>query len=223
MNRTMITAHSGCDNTEPNSMVGIIAALNKNVDFIEVDLRLYKENVYLSHNVVDGNQLDRYVTFKEALKLLALEKVKLNCDLKEIGVFEYALKDLREYGMEERAIFTGDYDTSKIDANAKYRYFLNVERKDLQLYKNIIEDQDADKIIDFYKNCKDSTMAALNMNYRCISPSAQAMFYTSGIPISYWTVDDPNEIDRLLQNNVFSITTNNIAYAVKARERILGV
>jgi glycerophosphoryl diester phosphodiesterase len=219
----MITAHSGCDNTAPNSMEGIIAALNKNVDFIEVDLRLYKEKVYLSHDVVDGNQLDRYVTFQEVLKLLALDKVNLNCDLKEIGVFEYALKDLREYGMEERAIFTGDYDNSKIDTNAKYRYFLNVERKDLQLYNNIIEDQDADKIIDFYKNNKDSTMAALNMNYRSISPSAQTMFYTSGIPISYWTVDDPNEIDRLLQNNVFSITTNNIAYAVIARERMLGV
>jgi glycerophosphoryl diester phosphodiesterase len=219
----MITAHSGCDNTAPNSMEGIIAALSKNIDIIEVDLRLYKENVYLSHDVVDGNQLDRYVTFQEVLKLLAIDKVNLNCDLKEIGVFEYALKDLREYGMEERAIFTGDYDNSKIDTNAKYRYFLNVERKDLQLYNNIIEDQDADKIIDFYKNSKDNTMAALNMNYRCISPSAQAMLYASGIPISYWTVDDPNEIDRLLQNNVFSITTNNIAYAVIARERILGV
>jgi glycerophosphoryl diester phosphodiesterase len=219
----MITAHSGCDNTTPNSMEGIKAALNKNVDIIEFDLRLYKNMVYLSHDEVDGNQLDRYVTFQEALKHLEAKEVKLNCDLKEKGVFEYALKDLCEYGMEERAIFTGDYDNSKINNDAKYRYFLNVEREELQLYNNIIEDQDADKIIDYFLNSDDSTFAAWNMNYRIISPTAQVKFYTSGIPISYWTVDDPKEIDRLFQNKVYSITTNNIAYAVEARERIQGV
>ena len=65
-------------------------------------------------------------------------------------------------------------------------------------------------------------MAALNIDYRIISPAAKVKFYKSEIQISYWTVDDPNDIEHLLQNNVFSITTNNIAYAVLARERILG-
>jgi glycerophosphoryl diester phosphodiesterase len=221
MNRTMIVAHSGCDNTVQDSMEGIIAALNQNVDYIEVDLRLYEGNVYLSHNPFDGNQLNRYVTFQNVLKLLAPEKVKLNCDLKERSVFNYALKNLREYGMEERVVFTGDYENS-IDANAKYSYFLNVDKKDLHLYNNIIEEQDADKIINFYKNSKDKAMTALNIDYRIISPAAKAKFYASGIRISYWTVDDSNDIDHLLQNNVFSITTNNIAYAVLARARILG-
>ncbi len=219
MNRTMIVAHSGCDNTVPDSLEGIIAALNQNVDYIEVDLRLYEENVYLSHDPIDENQLDRYVTFQDVLKLLKPEKVKLNCDLKERSVFEYALKNLREYGMEERAVFTGDYENN-IVANAKYSYFLNVEKKELHLYDNIIEEQDANKIIDFYTNCKDKAMEALNINYRIISPSAKAKFYASGIRISHWTVDDPNDIEDLLQNNVFSITTNNVAYAVLARARI---
>ncbi len=221
MNRTMIVAHSGCDNTVQGSMEGIIAALNQNVDYVEVDLRVHKEKVYLSHNLIDGNQLDRYTTFQDVLKLLAPEKLKLNCDLKERSVFEYALKNLREYGMEERAVFTGEYENS-IDANAKYSYYLNVDKKGLYLYNNVIEEQDADKIIDFYRNSKDKAMAALNIDYRIISPSAKAKFYKSGIQISYWTVDDTNDIDHLLQNNVFSITTNNIAYAVLARERIQG-
>ena len=221
MNRTLITAHSGCDNTVPGSMEGIIAALNKNVDYIEVDLRLYKENLYLSHNLIDGNQLDKYTTFEDVLRLLAQEKVKLNCDLKDRNVFEYALKDLREYGMEERAVFTGEYENN-IDANAKYSYFFNIEKKEPYLYNNIIGEQEADKIIDFYRNSKDKAMAALNIDYRIISPPAKARFYKSGIQISYWTVDASDDIDHLLQNNVFSITTNDIAYAVLARERIQG-
>lgn len=221
MNRTMIVAHSGCDNTVPDSTEGIIAALNQNVDYIEVDLRLYNGKVYLSHNLIDGDQLDGYTTFQDVLKLLEPEKVKLNCDLKERSVFEYALKNLREYDMEERAVFTGEYE-NRIDANVKYSYFLNVDKKELYLYHNIIEEQDADKIIEFYRNSKDKAMAALNIEYRIISPAAKAKFHTSGIRICYWTVDDTKDIDDLIQNNVFSITTNNIAYAVSARERILG-
>ena len=219
MNRTMIVAHSGCNNTVQGSMEGIIAALNQKVDYIEVDLRLYEGNVYLSHNPIDGNQLDGYVTFRNVLKLLVPEKVKLNCDLKERIVFEYALKNLREYGMEERAVFTGDYENS-IDAKAKYSYYLNVEKKELHLYNKMIEEQDADRIIDFYRNCKDDAMAALNIDYRIISPAAEAKFYASGIRISYWTVDHPENIEHLLRNNVYSITTNNINYAVLAREHI---
>ena len=222
MNRTMIVAHSGCNNTVQGSMEGIIAALNQNVDYIEVDLSLYEETVYLSHNPIKGDQLDRYVTFQNVLKFLAPEKVKLNCDLKERVVFDYALKNLRENGMEERAVFTGDYDIN-IAANGKYSYYLNVDKKELQLYNNRIEEQDADRIIDFYKNCKDNAMAALNIDYRAISPSAKEKFYASGIRISYWTVDNPEDIEHLLQNNVYSITTNNINYAVLARARILEV
>jgi glycerophosphoryl diester phosphodiesterase len=214
-------AHSGCEGTVPGSLEGILTALKLKVDFIEFDLRLYKGEVYLSHDPLDTDHLDRYLTFRYVLELLALEKVRLNCDLKEKEVLGYTIKLLREYNMEDRTVFTGEYWTLA-ETNVKYKYFLNVGRADLKLCTDKIGECEANKMIDFFMHCEDDEMEAFNLDYRSISPEVEEKLYNAGIPISYWTVDDPKEIERMLENHAFAITTNRIADAILARERIQG-
>lgn len=219
MKRTIITAHSGCEGTIPGSLENILTALKCKADLIEVDLRLYGEDVYLAHDPIDAGQLDSYLPFRRVLEILAPEKIKLNCDLKEKEVFEPALKLIREYRMEERIVFTGDYYV-KTDIKAKYKYFLNISCSGIKLNSEIISEIDADRMIELYKSSKDKAFDAFNLNYMRITPEAKKKLYDAGINTCFWTVDNIEEIERMLKDGVFAITTNLLDDAISARMRI---
>lgn len=219
MNRTIIGAHAGCESTAPGSLENIRTALKHKVDLIEVDLRLHEGNVYLSHDVLDTEHLNRYLKFQDALEFLASEEAGLNCDLKDEAVFDEALKLLREYGMEERAVFTGTYKV-KTEADAKYKYFLNIDCMNVDFNTGTIGENEADILIDYWKRCKDHAMEAFNLNYRIVPPAVMNKLYQAGVRISYWTVDVPGEIEHMLESGTYAITTNCVAYAMSARERI---
>ena len=48
---TIITAHSGCEGTFPNSREHILEAIASGAEMIEVDVRRSGELLYLSHDV----------------------------------------------------------------------------------------------------------------------------------------------------------------------------
>ncbi|NLK27501.1 MAG: glycerophosphodiester phosphodiesterase [Clostridiales bacterium] len=221
MRRTIITAHAGCEGTEAGSMESVLVALKLNADVIEVDLRMHDGIIYLAHDSIDIDHLDDYLTFKEVLDRLSLEKVKINCDLKEREILPYALKLLREYGMEERAIFTGSY-FADVDTDAKYKYFLNVNSNGFTLSNDKIGEKEADIMIDFNKRKNDPAMDAFNLNYRNVSPEAIKKLDEAGVRICYWTVDDPEALEHMLRNNVFAITTRYVSEAIALRKRIQG-
>ena len=54
--KTIITAHSGCEKTPPNSREHILAAIATGAEYIEIDVRYDGEQLYLSHD-----ELLRYV------------------------------------------------------------------------------------------------------------------------------------------------------------------
>ncbi len=219
MKRTMIVAHSGCEGTAPGSLEFILTALKWKADFIEVDLRLYDGDVYLSHDPIEVDQLDNYLTLRRVLELVVPENVGLNCDLKEKDVFEPVLRLLREYGMEERAVFTGEYRT-ETDTSAKYKYYLNISSSGLKLDSEKISAMDTDRMINFYNNSKDQAFDAFNLDYTSITPEAEKKLFDAGVNICYWTVDNPKEIERMLNDGVFAITTNLLSDAIMARLRI---
>ena len=219
MKRTIIGAHAGCESTVPGSLENIRTALKHKADLIEVDLRLHEGNVYLSHDALDTEHLDRYLKFRDALEVLASEKAGLNCDLKDETVFYEVLKLLREYGMEERAVFTGSYKV-KTEADAKYKYFLNIDCTNIKLSSGVIGEEEADLLIDYWKNCKDHAMKAFNLNYKTVPPAVMNKLCQAGVQISYWTVDEPEEIEHMLENGAYAMTTNRVAFAMPARERI---
>ena len=53
-----VTAHSGCNDHEPNSMVSLEEGYNSGVDIVEFDLNFNKNGVpYLSHDDLKDNEI----------------------------------------------------------------------------------------------------------------------------------------------------------------------
>ena len=102
----MITAHSGCDGTQPNSMEYISFAAGQPIDALEVDVRRAKDGqLLLTHDPIGDKPL---VTLDEAFRFLADRKIMINCDLKEYGLEDDILESAEKYGIgKERIIFTG--------------------------------------------------------------------------------------------------------------------
>lgn len=219
MKQTIIGAHAGCEDTVPGSMENILTALKYKADLIEVDLRLYEGNVFLSHEELDTEHLGQYLKFRDVLEVLSPEKAGLNCDLKDEDVFYEALKLVREYGMEERTVFTGEYRI-KTEANAKYKYFLNISCMDVDFDTGSINEKEADILIDYWNRRRDHAMEAFNLNYKTVPPEVRNKLYQAGVRSCYWTVDDPGEIRHMLEDGVCAMTTHQVAFAMSVRKGI---
>ena len=85
--KTIITAHSGCENTPPNSREHILAAIASGAEMIEVDVRMVNGELRLSHDVPEN--ADACVTLRECFSLVApAENLHMNIDVKTEGLLE---------------------------------------------------------------------------------------------------------------------------------------
>lgn len=214
---TRIVAHSGCEGTAPGSREGIETAVLLGADIVEVDLRLRNGAVWLSHDPLDPGRPDAYLALPDALQLLRGSGTGINCDLKEAEVFRYALRDLREAGMEDRAIFTGEYDAGMESGPAQYRFFQNVEKLCGRSLEEDLLWEDAEYLVKYYRQNSEKALGGFNVSYKMLSPEILRFFTREGIPLACWTVDDQNIMSDLLREGVAYITTNLVKYAVQRR------
>ena len=79
-----ITAHSGCNNTMPNSIESLQDGYNSKADILEFDLNFDKKGIpYLCHDEIIGNE----IKLEEAFKFLINNpNVKANIDVKKIDI-----------------------------------------------------------------------------------------------------------------------------------------
>ena len=83
--KTIITAHSGCENTPPNSRAHILAAIASHAEMIEVDVRRDGDLLYLSHDLPED--VSSCVTLREMFALIAPEThLEMNLDVKTEGL-----------------------------------------------------------------------------------------------------------------------------------------
>ena len=77
-----IIAHTGCMGTKMNSRESILAGIQEQADYIEVDVRFLGDRAVLTHDRPElGNE---YLSLEEAVRLVRdAEPVRLALDLKE--------------------------------------------------------------------------------------------------------------------------------------------
>ena len=86
MKKTIITAHSGCEGTAPNSMDHIRTALTCGAEMLEIDVRQTEDGLlYLSHDLPQDppGSCVRFGDFLDLLK--ESPSVRVNCDMKQDG------------------------------------------------------------------------------------------------------------------------------------------
>lgn len=227
MPKTWLTAHSGCDGTQDNSMQFVSYALKLDVDCIEVDVRRGANGaLVLSHD--EGAA--RTLLFDVLPELCDHPGKKLNCDLKQEGLETAVWALAKTVGVGDQIVFSGTVSAEAAkDEPAIFEHagwFLNIEL----LFPEIktlgpAELQDASRAARMADQLQRFLAAngarCVNSHYMiAITPLYQELMQR-GIPLSVWTPDDEQVISRFLQDGVYNITTRNAKRACElARQHL---
>ena len=192
----MITAHSGCDGTQPNSMEYISFAAGQPIDALEVDVRRAKDGqLLLTHDPIGDKPL---VTLDEAFRFLADRKIMINCDLKEYGLEDDILESAEKYGIgKERIIFTGAVTAcwSFLPEHPGVTVFINPEELVSDFYELIQKPESREGAVSaLLEGCREAGYQTININYLACDEELFRKCREAGIRVSVWTVNEPEDI-----------------------------
>ena len=223
---SMITAHSGCDQTEDNSLEFICYALKEEADCLEVDVRKWRDRLILSHDEA-GMEEDNVVELRQVFELLRKhEKTKVNCDLKEADLEEQVYELAEEIGVAEQLIFTGSVCPDKFPINRtsmkNVEIYINIENVSEyfeQVYRG--EKLDSHKTIEELEKVimrlKNLDVCGLNVNHMLCTEEFLDCLQQNDIGCSAWTVNDIDVVEKLLDRKISNITTRNFARVQELR------
>ncbi len=200
-----------------NSMENLKTAVEWQADQVEIDLRIFQGVLYLSHDPIRKDCLQKYLTLQEAVKFLRKNTVELNCDLKEKETLEPAMSVLWEAGMADRVFFTGEVNADLV--RRPFRYFQNVENCGIVQEGELLTETTAKKLADWYDTYHNDTLAGFNIEYRTLTEKTLSIFLQHQIPICCWQVDEELCLQKLVRAGVKYITTNNLRLSLQIKKQ----
>ena len=196
-----ITAHSGCNDTEPNSMASLQEGYNSGADIVEFDLNFDKHGVpYLSHDDLKGNE----IKLEQAFIFLANnENVQANIDVKKTDNMPAVFHLINLYNLSERVFFTG-VEEKFVEAVRTgcpgIAYYLNYKPEFLKVHCQ----QYIDELVN---NVKDCTAIGINMRHYYLSGKLVQTFHENNLLVSVWTVNNGYFMQRAIYYGPDNITT----------------
>lgn len=247
MAQPLITAHSGCEESEIDSMDSIIIALDCGADAVEIDVRVDKNGeLRISHNEVSQEEYSKKLTLRQVFEFIRDTRLMVNCDLKEQAALYKTLEEAEKCGISaERLILSGCPSPEQLARDISLfdrgKFFLNIEEviKFIWLRKNSIFDLDQfinlmkdpwkiiktegfehlESYIDETVRCYQLLHAnAVNMPKTLLESLMANELQAAGIPLSIWTVNEPELVQACLTNKVFNITTRKVRQALQIRD-----
>lgn len=218
----MITAHSGCDQTQDNSIDFIKYALSLDADVFEVDIRKsINGSLILSHN----ETTEESVFLADAFEMLKQHpEKKINCDMKEYDLEDDVFLLAEQYGVDDQLIFTGSVNRELFKkGNVKYpkvAWYANIETflPDFgEWQRSATDEQKTERLEQLLLMMKDYEVAGLNWNYS----DAERVWQKArqlGIGISVYTVNDGEQQKLWLSRNAENITSRNISELISNRK-----
>jgi glycerophosphoryl diester phosphodiesterase len=204
--KTIITAHSACEKTPPNSREHILAAIASGAEMIEVDVRMVEGELRLSHDVPED--ASACVTLRECFSLVAPEEnLHMNIDVKTEGLLEPVMTLAKEFSMVGRIIFTGACNDDRALA--------------LSLGSDVWRSMwPGQEISDGISENKKDGSPFLNVAYCMITEENDKALRENGFGFSAWTVDKEYFLRLFLKMGISNITTRNPVLAMKLRKEI---
>lgn len=198
-----IIAHTGCMGTKMNSRESILAGIQEQTDYIEVDVRFLGDRAVLTHDRPElGNE---YLSLEEAVRLVRdAEPVRLALDLKEWDRIGEVAALLEQYDMLGRSVYLGNFME---DMDAMMRW-----GKGVACFPNVYPEQaaglDEDGRKSLAERVKRLGARAVGMNYRAVTPELIQALHEQGIMLSAWTVELETDMRRLMAWGADFITSD---------------
>ena len=264
MDIPMITAHSGCEGTDIDTMDSIEKALIFGADVVEIDVRMDPSgDLRISHDPLSSEGYDQKNLLEDVLQRILPTSVLINFDIKEEEVLYKTLSTAHDFGFPaERLIFTGSTTPEQLindpELTERANFFLNLEevlkyafihRKgefgrevffmlmenpyiffmnkrasipDVILSESIRINQKIfavsktfrEKIYkDTVRIYQETRAAAANLPRFLLWDSVLDDLKAGNVPLSVWTVNEPDLIRRCMDLGVCNITTQNVQLA----------
>ena len=220
-NMTTITAHSGCEGTNPNSREHILAAIGSGAEYIEIDVRYDGEELYLWHDKLE-NTAD-CLKFDTLLRLVApYPTLFINCDIKEDGILSLVVEAAKRYSMAHRVLFTGCVAHRHAECEVLGTEFWHNLHKLKATDEEELGQLSEAQLRDTVARCKEIGCDCINSDKRLVNAESIAYVKENGLNFSVWTADSEARIRFLLEHRVANITTRNPSLALKLRNEIQG-
>ena len=225
--RTMITAHSGCEGTPDNSIASIERGIALGADCVEIDIRMDAQGkLWLTHDL--PALFSGLTPVEDAFSLIQESGIAVNCDLKEYRALSPTMKLAEKYGIgPDRLIFSGSVDTALLEGNPEIarrsQIFLNSEELVKDLSKKeppdragqtayLLENADAAAKRLWHLGAK-----ALNAPYKYMPDELIARLRARDIQLSLWTLNEENALREFMTKDLLNITTRCASMALAVR------
>ena len=198
-----ITAHTGCMDTEENTLESIKIGAENGASIVEFDLYFTKDDEpVLAHDEPVGGE----ITLDEAFEYISKNpNIKVNVDVKTCDALGKVYPLAVKYGIEDRIFYTGineeDVETVKKDS-PQVKYYLNVDVKASKA-------DDEEYIMSLVEKVKNAGAVGINFNYKTATKELVDIFHENGLLVSIWTVNDEYNMYKILSFSPDNITTRN--------------
>ena len=198
-----ITAHTGCMNTEENSLDSIKAGVENGANIVEFDLYFNdKGEPVLAHDKPAGGE----VTLDEAFAYLyQFEGIRANVDIKTVDALEKVYPLANQNSVDHIIFYTGVKDEF-VDAvkssSPEIEYYLNI---DVDKSKNTNQEY----LLSLVEKVKKAGAIGINFNYKSASEELVEIFHENGLLVSIWTVNDEYNMYKILSFGPDNITTRH--------------
>lgn len=217
----VLTAHSGSEQTKPNSWEYLKVACDENADYVEIDVRHTKDGyLVLNHDdeyenllisACDYSYLQKtydILTFVEAADYILSRGKRVNADIKTIESIPKVADYILEKKVIEQVMLTGCRDKEIQYLQKDYPMLVKIYNVDELLREDsLTEDEKRAKML---KSIEDYGAVGINIPYEELTDERLRWAKENSIPTYVWTVDERDEMMKNFKREVTSITTNSL-------------
>ncbi len=243
---TLITAHSGCNNSPPDTLESVVSGIESGADFVEVDIRSTKDGTaILYHNdllitkeygavrinditlselnrlleidSMTNDQVPEITTFGDVISLVKDYNGSINIDIKDDFCIGPIVKAVRDADMVDSVILTGCEHDRAASLKKSYPEFQVL----LNLNENLLLDKQKSASMISETICDMAVEAAccgININYTYLTDELILLARKRYLPISIWTLSEHDDLDAYLDMGLYSITTMTASLLVEKRK-----
>lgn len=211
--QTILTIHSGANDNKENSVEYLNSCIDSNAKYIEVDVRVTKDNVLvLYHDNKINNQFIEQTLFEDLLKfnpnILKIDYIfnfaktnnfSINFDLKTINAATLLTKKIEENQFLDKCVISGCHENEAnllLSCNKNLKVIYNLEREDLLKIDSVIN------------KISKLNIFGINLNFKLLNDNLYLKLIKTNLPLFVWTLDNERDFILSKKYNIFSITTN---------------